>query len=119
MVGERERLRQAESGTGSPAVPPGPEVEPLKLRTSFRQIRPRSSLSARGAAQKDSFVCFKRASLVTTDALFNRNEESLQPSAGGNEEPPRTPPPPSYWLAVGKQLTIYLFTYLFISGAIA
>lgn len=105
------------TGTGSPAGPPGPEVELLKLRAPFRQIKPRSSLSAGGAAQKDSFICFKRESLATTDALFSRNEESLQPSAGGNEEPRRTPPP-SHWLAVGKQLTIYLFMYLSISGAI-
>lgn len=116
MVEEGEWLRRAETGTGSPAGPPGPEVEPLKLRAPFRQIKPRSSLSAGGAAQKDSFICFKRGSLATTDALFSRNEESLQPSAGGNEEPPRTPL--SHWLAVGKQLTIYLFTYLSISGAI-
>lgn len=95
---------------GSPAAPRG-EAEPLKLRTPFRQIKPRSSLSARGTAQKDSFICFKRASLAITDALFSRNEKILQLLAGGNEKPPWTPL--SHWLATGKQLTIYLCIYLF------
>lgn len=99
------------TGTGSPAGPPGPEVEPLKLRAPFRQIKPRSSLSAGGAAQKDSFICFKRESLATTDALFSRNEESLQPSAGGNEEPRRTPP---FTLAGCWKTTYNLFIYVSI-----
>lgn len=101
------------TGTGSPAGPPGPEVELLKLRAPFRQIKPRSSLSAGGAAQKDSFICFKRESLATTDALFSRNEESLQPSAGGNEEPRRTPPFHTGWLLENNLQFIYLRIYLF------
>lgn len=99
------------TGTGSPAGPPGPEVELLKLRAPFRQIKPRSSLSAGGAAQKDSFICFKRESLATTDALFSRNEESLQPSAGGNEEPRRTLP---FTLAGCWKTTYNLFIYVSI-----
>jgi hypothetical protein len=86
-------LRQAEKWLRVPSVPWGNEAGPLKLRTPFRQIKPRSSLSAGKTAQKDSFICFKRASLVITDALFSRNEKLLQLLAGGNEKPQRTPPP--------------------------
>lgn len=82
---------------------------------SIRQMKPRSSLSAWGTAQKDSFICCKRASLAITNALFSRNEELLWLLAGGNEKPLRRTSL-SHWLATEKQLTLYLLMDLFISG---